>query len=66
MAKFLCLFILDFYRWEEQGQVSREVWMKAGEVGLLGTDTATEHGGLGGDFKDVSIIIEEQYVHGTL
>ena len=40
--------------------------MKAGEVGLLGTDTATEHGGLGGDFKDVSIIIEEQYVHGTL
>ena len=34
--------------------------MKAGELGLLGTDTPEEHGGLGGTFKDAAIIMEEQ------
>ncbi|KAA0196737.1 hypothetical protein HAZT_HAZT009024 [Hyalella azteca] len=45
--------------WEENGQVSRELWLKAGEAGLLGTDTPAEHGGIGGDFKDAAIIMEE-------
>ena len=40
--------------------MSKEVWLKAGEVGLLGTDTPIEHGGHGGDFKDAAIIMEEQ------
>lgn len=47
-------------RWEEKGEVDRELWQKAGEAGLLGTDTSEEHGGLGGDFKDAAIVMEEQ------
>ena len=34
-------------QWEKDGQVSREVWLKAGEQGLLGTDVPTEYGGGG-------------------
>lgn len=40
--------------------MDRELWQKAGEAGLLGTDTPEEHGGLGGDFKDAAIVMEEQ------
>ncbi|MPC28074.1 Long-chain specific acyl-CoA dehydrogenase, mitochondrial [Portunus trituberculatus] len=46
--------------WEKDGNISRECWLKAGEQGLLGTDTPEEHGGIGGDFKDAAIIMEEQ------
>ncbi|KAK2857040.1 hypothetical protein Q5P01_005775 [Channa striata] len=35
--------------WEKAGQVSREVWEKAGEQGLLGVLIPEEHGGVGGD-----------------
>jgi len=47
-------------RWEAAGQVDRELWLKAGAAGLLGTDTPEEHGGVGGDFKDAAIVMEEQ------
>lgn len=42
--------------------MSRELWLKAGEAGLLGTDTPEEHGGIGGTFLDAAIIMEEQWV----
>ncbi|KAF2362694.1 Acyl-CoA oxidase/dehydrogenase central domain [Trinorchestia longiramus] len=45
--------------WENGGQVSRELWLKAGESGLLGIATPEEHGGIGGDFKDSAIVMEE-------
>ncbi|KAG7156589.1 Long-chain specific acyl-CoA dehydrogenase-like [Homarus americanus] len=47
-------------KWEKDGNISRECWLKAGEQGLLGTDTPAEAGGIGGDFKDAAIIMEEQ------
>ncbi|XP_069959128.1 long-chain specific acyl-CoA dehydrogenase, mitochondrial [Cherax quadricarinatus] len=47
-------------QFEKDGYVSRECWLKAGEQGLLGTDTPAEMGGIGGDFKDGAIIMEEQ------
>merc|ERR1719370_1251250 len=47
-------------QWEKDGQISRECWLKAGEPGLLGVDTPMEHGGLGGDWLDASIVMEEQ------
>lgn len=37
-------------QWEKDGQVSREVWKKAGELGLLSIDIPEEYGGL--DLKD--------------
>lgn len=47
-------------QWEKDGQVSREVWLKAGEQGLLGVNTPAEHGGIGGDWLDASVVLEEQ------
>jgi len=47
-------------QWERDGQVSREVWLKAGEHGILCADTPEEYGGSGADFLYSSIVIEEQ------
>lgn len=46
--------------WEKLGQVSREVWEKAGQHGLLGVNTSEEHGGVGGDLLNAAIVWEEQ------
>ncbi|KAF3688434.1 Long-chain specific acyl-CoA dehydrogenase, mitochondrial [Channa argus] len=48
------------HEWEKAGQVSREVWEKAGEQGLLGTMIAEEHGGIGGDVLSAAVVWEEQ------
>ncbi|XP_050686199.1 long-chain specific acyl-CoA dehydrogenase, mitochondrial-like [Eriocheir sinensis] len=59
--KFFTEEVLPYHRqWEKDGNISRECWLKAGEQGLLGTDTPAEHGGIGGTFKDAAIIMEEQ------
>jgi len=47
-------------QWEEDGQVSRECWEKAGEWGLLGTNTPEKFGGIGGDWLSAAIVHEEQ------
>ncbi|KAA0202364.1 hypothetical protein HAZT_HAZT008135 [Hyalella azteca] len=47
-------------QWEEDGQVSREVWEKAGAAGLLGIGTPAEAGGHGADFLHSAIAVEEQ------
>uniref|UniRef100_A0A672H439 Long-chain specific acyl-CoA dehydrogenase, mitochondrial n=1 Tax=Salarias fasciatus TaxID=181472 RepID=A0A672H439_SALFA len=47
-------------QWEKAGQVSREVWEKAGEQGLLGVTTPAELGGIGGDLFSAAIVWEEQ------
>jgi len=52
-------------KWEEQGMVDREIWLKAGEQGLLGVDTPDELGGLGGDFLMSCIVSEEISYNGT-
>ena len=47
-------------QWAKDGQVSREVWLKAGELGLLGIDIPEEYGGLGlNDYRYNAIIMEE-------
>src|SRR5215510_6878777 len=48
-----------YEQWEQQGQVSREVWRKAGAAGLLLTDTPEAYGGGGGDFLYSAVMIEE-------
>ncbi|KAA0203797.1 hypothetical protein HAZT_HAZT000560 [Hyalella azteca] len=55
--------VLFSRRWEVDGQVSREVWRRAGELGFLGMNFPVEIGGNGGDFLDASIFIEEQFSH---
>lgn len=47
-------------QWEQDGQVSREVWLAAGKAGLLGTDVPEKFGGGGvADFRYNAIITEE-------
>jgi alkylation response protein AidB-like acyl-CoA dehydrogenase len=47
-------------QWEADGQVSREVWTKAGETGLLCFDVAEEYGGPGErDFRYNMVLAEE-------
>ncbi len=47
-------------QWEADGQVSREVWRKAGDAGLLCFDVPEEYGGLGvKDFRYNMILAEE-------
>ncbi len=47
-------------QWEQDGQVSREVWTRAGEHGLLCFDVEEEYGGAGvKDFRYNAIIAEE-------
>jgi alkylation response protein AidB-like acyl-CoA dehydrogenase len=47
-------------QWEKDGQVSREVWTKAGEAGLLCFDVDEQYGGLGiKDFRYSMVVAEE-------
>jgi alkylation response protein AidB-like acyl-CoA dehydrogenase len=46
-------------RWGEQQHVDREVWNKAGEVGLLCPSIPTEYGGGGGTFALEAALAEE-------
>lgn len=46
-------------QWEEDGQVSREIWRKAGEQGFIGPTVPEKCGGLGLDFGYNAIVNEE-------
>lgn len=59
--KFFEKEIAPFHdQWEEDGQVSRECWNKAGETGLLCMSMPTEYGGSEADFLYTVIMAEEQ------
>ena len=45
--------------WERQGVVPRELWVKAGKLGLLGAEVPESHGGLGGTFAHDAVIAYE-------
>jgi alkylation response protein AidB-like acyl-CoA dehydrogenase len=47
-------------RWCEQQHVDRDVWRKAGELGLLCPSVPTEYGGGGGTFAHEAVMAEEQ------
>ncbi len=50
--------------WEELGETPREIWRRAGEIGLLGTSIPTAYGGAGGGFRYDALVIEELGYHG--
>ena len=63
--KFLEVEATPFHdQWEQDGQVSREIWRKAGEQGYLGPTVPVEHGGLGLDFGYNAIMTEEMSLAG--
>jgi acyl-CoA dehydrogenase len=45
--------------WEHAGIVPKDIWRKAGEVGLLCSTVPEEYGGAGGDFGHSAVMIEE-------
>jgi acyl-CoA dehydrogenase len=47
-------------RWEAQHYVDREVWRRAGEIGLLCCSIPEEYGGGGGTFAHDLIVLESQ------
>lgn len=58
--KFFETEVMPYHEeWEKAGIVSREIWLKAGNAGLLCPDVPEEYGGSGADFLYNLIIIEE-------
>jgi alkylation response protein AidB-like acyl-CoA dehydrogenase len=61
VAEFLKRDVVPFHdQWEKDGIVPREVWVKAGGVGLLGHGVPEEYGGTGlNDYRYNTIVNEE-------
>jgi acyl-CoA dehydrogenase len=50
----------SYAQWEKQGFVPRDLWLKAGQAGILCTSVAEEYGGIGADRRYAAILLEEQ------
>jgi acyl-CoA dehydrogenase len=60
VRRFLDEHVIPFHsQWEKAGVVPRDVWLKAGDHGLLCSTIPEEFGGSGADFGYAAVIIEE-------
>ena len=58
--KFLAKEVLPYHdKWEKDGYVPKELWLKAGDIGMLCPNVPKKYGGIEGDFRFNVIIIEE-------
>ncbi|MEP6883885.1 MAG: acyl-CoA dehydrogenase family protein [Gammaproteobacteria bacterium] len=46
-------------QWRKQQNVGKEIWRRAGSLGLLCTDIPADFGGGGGDFRHEAVLYEE-------
>ncbi|XKK41226.1 acyl-CoA dehydrogenase family protein [Nocardiopsis sp. ARC36] len=61
VAEFLEREVVPFHaQWEKDGIVPREVWTRAGEVGLLGHGVPEEYGGTGLDDYRYNAVVNEE------
>lgn len=58
---FMAKEVRPYYdKWDKQGHVDKELWLKAGELGILCMDFPEEYGGMGlKDFRYNAIVGEE-------
>jgi acyl-CoA dehydrogenase len=49
----------NLHEWEKAGIVPKDIWRKAGAIGLLCSTVPEEYGGAGGDFGHSAVMIEE-------
>ena len=47
-------------RFAQQQHVDRDIWKRAGELGILCADIPEEYGGAGGSFAHMAVLFEEQ------
>ena len=60
VRKFVEKEIVPFHeQWEKDGIVPRELWLKAGEAGMLCCTVPEEYGGLGLDYLFDAVVYEE-------
>jgi len=62
VRRFMEKEVVPFHeQWEKDGIVPREVWLKAGEAGMLCCTVPQEYGGLGLDYLFDVIVFEEMW-----
>ena len=67
IRQFIAKEITPHYaQWEHDGIVPRDVWLRAGEMGLLGPTIPEQYGGPGGTFLHSAIITEEMARAGAM
>ena len=60
VSKFFKKEILPNHsKWEKEGMVPKDFWLKAGENGLLCPNVPKKYGGIEGDFRFNVIVVEE-------
>ncbi len=60
VSKFFKKEILPYHsEWERKGIVPKDLWLKAGDSGLLCPNVPKKYGGIEGDFRFNAIIVEE-------
>jgi acyl-CoA dehydrogenase len=55
----------NYEQWEKDHIVPRDFWLKAGEQGLLCPQVPEEYGGPGGDYRYLSVVVEELHLAGA-
>ncbi len=61
VRKFIEKEIVPYHeQWEKEGQVSREVWLKAGQNGYLCMDVEEKYGGMGVDDYRFNVLAMEE------
>ena len=66
VRRFIKLEVMPHHqRWEQQQHVDRELWNRAGELGLLCLTIPEQYGGMGADRLYSTVLMEEQSYAGA-